>query len=94
MVDESRESVRMFYYTFWVRFCSSAKLMNNSLRHLSLARLGRIGPGSARKEAVYQMMISLWVQVGLPVFAEPEVDEDDDEADQMANLFGQMDVVS
>ena len=69
--------------------------MNNALRHLSLARLGRIGPGSARKEAVYQMMISLWVQVGLPVFAEPEVDEDgDDEADQMASLFGKMDVVS
>ncbi len=93
-IDESRESVRLFYHPFWIRFCSSAKLMNNALRHLSIARLGRSGPVSAQKEAVYQMMLSLWVQVGFPVFPEPQVDaEDEDEADQMLSLFNRMDVL-
>jgi hypothetical protein len=92
-VDESRDAVRNFYYHYWLCFCSSAKLINNSLRHLSTARLDRsLSIVNAKKEAVYQMMVGLWVQLGLPLFPAPSEDEQEDD-DDVAKLIEQMDVI-
>ncbi|KAJ3304195.1 hypothetical protein HDV03_003048 [Kappamyces sp. JEL0829] len=88
----SRDDSFYYYSQTWISFMTSARLLNNALRHLSIGRVGRLD--GAKKQAVFQMCIQTWVSVGLPVFPEPgdpALGNDDDSG--LLEMMESMDVI-
>ena len=76
----------------WIGYMQASKLMNNSLRNLSI---GRVGRSIAKKDAVHQVLVQAWIGGGLPVFLEPQeirAEDGDDETDQILRMMNSLDV--